>query len=212
MKLLGIVVALGIVSTMSSPAEARHRAAALHPMCNILWPCAAPDAAPRQVARHHERRRHAARKTKRHVVIKTVTQVRRPAEHHHEQEVEKRRGPEKRASGPTAQILPHPEGCPHREFCGCGASVKIFGHSVRELWLASNWFRFPRVALAAGMVAVRRGHVFVIEEVLGSGKVIAYDANSGRHLTRRHVRSVAGYTIVDPHSGGRRRNVRIARG
>lgn len=102
-----------------------------------------------------------------------------------------------------AQIVAHPTGCPSRSFCGCGASVEVFGHSVRDLWLAANWFKFPRAAAAPGMVAVRRHHVFVIRQVLGNGLVLAYDANSGNHKTRIHPRSLAGYTVVDPRGGSR---------
>jgi hypothetical protein len=49
------------------------------------------------------------------------------------------------------------------------------------------------------MVAARRHHVFVIKRVLGGGKVLAYDANSGGHKTRLHVRSLAGFVVVDPN-------------
>ncbi len=97
-----------------------------------------------------------------------------------------------------AQLLPHPSGCPSRAFCGCGASIEVFGKSIRELWLASNWFKFPRTSPAPGMVAVRRHHVFVIREVKGPGLVLAYDANSGGHRTRLHLRRLSGYTIVNP--------------
>jgi len=102
-----------------------------------------------------------------------------------------------------AQILPHPAGCPRVAFCGCGAAVEVFGRSIRSLWLAANWLRFPPAAPAPGMVAVRRGggHVFVIEQVLGDGQVLAYDANSGHHQTRRHVRSLAGYSVRNPRGG-----------
>lgn len=106
---------------------------------------------------------------------------------------------ERKTASATPQILPHPNGCPARAFCGCGASIEVFGRSIRELWLAANWFRFPATAPAAGMVAVRRHHVFVIREVRGNGMVLAYDANSGRHQTRLHVRSLAGYRVVNPH-------------
>lgn len=99
---------------------------------------------------------------------------------------------------PDAQIVSHPSGCPARAFCGCGASVEVFGRSIRELWLASNWFRFPPAAPAPGMVAVRRHHVFVIREVIGPGLVLAYDANSGGRQTRIHPRSLAGYSVRNP--------------
>jgi len=101
----------------------------------------------------------------------------------------------------AGDIIPHPAGCPSRAFCGCGAAVRIFGHSIRDLWLASNWFRFPRAAPAPGMAAVRRHHVMVLEADLGGGVWEVFDANSGHHLTRVHARSIAGYVIVNPRAG-----------
>ncbi len=98
-------------------------------------------------------------------------------------------------------LVDHPSGCPRTAFCGCGAAVKVFGKPVRELWLAANWFKFKAAQAAAGMVAVRRHHVFVILEVVGHNKVLAWDANSGGHKTRIHLRSLAGYRVVDPKSG-----------
>lgn len=112
---------------------------------------------------------------------------------------------EARPGVPEAQILPHPAGCPRRAFCGCGAALERFGHHVRGLWLARNWLRFPRVprgSEAPGHAAARRGHVFIIKAVLGNGLVMAYDANSGGRRTRLHVRSLAGFTVVDPSGGG----------
>lgn len=100
----------------------------------------------------------------------------------------------------AAEVLPHPSGCPSRAFCGCGAAVKVFGSPVRSLWQARAWFRFPPASPAPGMVAVRRHHVFVIEQVLGGGKVVAYDANSGGRRTHRHVRSLSGYSVRNPRS------------
>jgi hypothetical protein len=99
----------------------------------------------------------------------------------------------------SGAIVAHPSGCPRRAFCGCGAAVHVFGQPIRELWLAANWFRFPRAAPGAGMVAVRRHHVFVLEADLGGGVWRVYDANSGRHVTRIHARSIAGFTVVNPH-------------
>ena len=98
-----------------------------------------------------------------------------------------------------AEILPHPAGCPSRAFCGCGAAVRVFGSPIRSLWLATNWLRFPRSAPAPGMVAVRRGHVFVLEHHVGGNVWQVWDANSGGRKTRRHARSIAGYIIVNPH-------------
>ncbi|WP_035684434.1 hypothetical protein [Bradyrhizobium sp. Cp5.3] len=90
-----------------------------------------------------------------------------------------------------------PSGCPS-SFCGCGAAIRVFGHIVPELNLASNWLRFPRTSPAPGMVAARRGHVFVLEQHLGGDMWMAYDANSGGHATRMHARSLRGYTVVNP--------------
>lgn len=95
-------------------------------------------------------------------------------------------------------ILPHPGGCPRTAFCGCGAAVHIFGAPIRSLWLAANWFRFPRTEPASGMVAVRRHHVFVLEQNISGNVWLVFDANSGRHATRIHPRSIAGYVIVNP--------------
>lgn len=97
----------------------------------------------------------------------------------------------------AAEILPHPAGCPRRAFCGCGAAIKVFGQSVRHLWLARNWFAFPRAAPGPGMAEVRRNHVRIIEADMGGGRYQFYDANSGRGLTRRHVDVIRG-TIVNP--------------
>jgi len=98
-----------------------------------------------------------------------------------------------------AEIVGHPSGCPRSAFCGCGAAVRVFGRPVRELWLAANWFKFPRSMPAPGMVAVRRHHVFVLEHQIEGGRWVVYDANSGHRQTRLHERSIAGYTIVNPH-------------
>ncbi|WP_375160869.1 hypothetical protein [Bradyrhizobium sp. RDT46] len=92
-----------------------------------------------------------------------------------------------------------PAGCPS-SFCGCGASLRVFGRVVPELNLASNWLRFPRAAPAPGMVAARRGHVFVLEQHLGGDMWMAYDANSGGRATRIHARSLRGYTVVNPRA------------
>ncbi|MCD9292256.1 hypothetical protein LUI11_02545 [Bradyrhizobium diazoefficiens] len=90
-----------------------------------------------------------------------------------------------------------PAGCPS-SFCGCGAALRVFGRMVPELNLAANWLRFPRTSPAPGMVAARRGHVFVLEQHLGGDLWMAYDANSGGHATRMHARSLRGYTVVNP--------------
>jgi hypothetical protein len=107
-----------------------------------------------------------------------------------------------RVVGDIGQIVSHPAGCPHTEFCGCGASLRIFGKPVRELFLAANWLKFPRASPAPGMAAVYgHHHVAVIESVNLDGTAILYDANSGHHLTRIHRASLAGAIVVNPRGG-----------
>jgi hypothetical protein len=92
-----------------------------------------------------------------------------------------------------------PAGCP-RAFCGCGASLHVFGRIIPALNRAASWFRFPRAAPGPGMAAVRRHHVFVLEQHVAGDTWLAYDANSGGHMIRLHARSIAGYVIVDPRA------------
>lgn len=91
-----------------------------------------------------------------------------------------------------------PSGCP-RAFCGCGASLRLFGKIVPRLNLARNWFSFPRANPAPGMVAVRRHHVFVLERHISGSTWLAHDSNSGGGKTRLHARSIAGFVIVNPN-------------
>lgn len=98
-------------------------------------------------------------------------------------------------------ILPHPEGCPHTAFCGCGAALEAFGHNVRSLWVAANWFQFPRAAPAPGMAIVRRHHVAILKEHVQGSVWMVIDHNGGRHQSWLHARSIAGYTVVNPHGG-----------
>lgn len=101
----------------------------------------------------------------------------------------------------SATVVAHPSGCPSRAFCGCGASVRVFGHPVRSLYLAAEWLRrFPRAAPASGMAAARPGHVFVLDSHVQGSIWLVYDANSGGGLTRIHQRDISGYTIVNPHT------------
>jgi hypothetical protein len=46
---------------------------------------------------------------------------------------------------------------------------------------------------APGMVAARRGHVFVLERHMRGNIWIVHDSNSGRHRTRVHPRSIVGF-------------------
>lgn len=166
--------------------------AGLHPRCNIDWPCAGTVSAKR--AENIQK-------------LYLPREARRVARADRYQNVEfggpLAPGETQRSflNGIQATVLPHPPGCPRRAFCGCGAAVEVFGRPIRSLWLAANWLAFPRAAPAPGMVAARRGHVFVIKQVLGDGKVLAYDANSGGRRTRLHVRSLAGFAVVNPHGG-----------
>lgn len=99
----------------------------------------------------------------------------------------------------AAQMLPHPSGCPTTAFCGCGAAVEVFGSPRRDLWLAANWLRFPPAAPAPGMVAARRGHVFVLRQHVSGNTWLVADHNSGGRRSRLHARSLSGYKIVNPH-------------
>lgn len=91
-----------------------------------------------------------------------------------------------------------PSGCPY-QFCGCGASIEIFGKIVPSLNLAANWYRFPRSIPAPDMVAVSPHHVFVLKQHVQGDIWLVKDYNSGGHMTRLHERSISRYTIVDPH-------------
>jgi hypothetical protein len=92
-----------------------------------------------------------------------------------------------------------PAGCPSA-FCGCEASLYRFGHIIPELNLAGNWRRFPRAAPAPGMAAVNSGHVMILQQHVAGDIWYVHDGNSGGHVTREHLRSIAGYAIVDPGS------------
>ena len=81
----------------------------------------------------------------------------------------------------TQTVGGRPSGCP-RSFCGCGASLRVFGRIVPELNLAANWLRF------------------VLEAHVQGDTWMAYDANSGGHATRIHARSLRGYTVVNPRA------------
>lgn len=196
----------------AAPAQARHRhhtphavSYEAHPGCGVWFPCEGVTTSARGLRVQKAMggfgspiktyTPHAAVQVKRHV---------RVAHHMRRSRIASNHGivsPINRSARQiSVTIVAHPEGCPRSAFCGCGASVRVFGHSVRELWLAANWFKFPRAAPAPGNVAVRRHHVFVLEANLGGGIWRVYDANSGGHATRIHARSLAGYTIVSPRA------------
>ena len=89
------------------------------------------------------------------------------------------------------QILPHPAGCPRSAFCGCGA-MNDLGVTDKRYMKASYWVHYQ----GHGTVAVWSHHVAVVEQMLGNGLAMLRDYNSGGHLSRRHVRSIAGARIV----------------
>jgi hypothetical protein len=137
----------------------------------------------------------------------SVSQIRRgrtvahpPEQRSFEQRAISNRDAMAEVSGGRGQVVGgRPAGCP-RSFCGCGASIRVFGHIVPGLNLAANWLRFPRTSPAPGMVAARRGHVFVLEQHVEGDTWMAYDANSGGRTTRIHARSLRGYTVVNPRA------------
>lgn len=201
-----LVAALALVCVASN-AEARQRhKSGLHPECFISMPCIAPYAStPDQV--RVARGRYVARQVGFGAAIEKP--VRRARVSHVDYRHVIRTKPAVKtvpipAPRIATEIVAHPDNCPRRLFCGCGAAErlkKVWGIIVekpRELWLAANWYRYPRAQAAPGMIAVRRHHVYVIEADLGGGKVLAYDANSGGGKTRIHIRSLAGYAVVNP--------------
>lgn len=104
------------------------------------------------------------------------------------------------ANGNGTIVGGRPSGCPH-QFCGCVASLYLFGEIRPELNLAANWKRkFPRTEPASGMVAARNGHVMVLMSHAGGDEWMVHDGNSGGGRTREHVRSIRGYTIVNPRA------------
>lgn len=194
------ILAAIIAVVLITPTQARQKASGLHPECGVTMPCIAPYASTQDQARV-TRGRYIARSMGFGVAIekRPVRAFKRKRHHVPVEMVSSIVAPVADAvKRVAAAIVPHPSGCPSRAFCGCGAAVRVFGSPIRSLWLAANWFKFPRTAPAVGMVAVRRHHVFVLDADLGGGLWQVYDANSGRHMTRIHSRSIAGYVIVNP--------------
>ena len=102
-------------------------------------------------------------------------------------------------SGDAVIIGGRPAGCPRR-YCGCGLR-KYLGINDKRLDLAWNWARlFPRAHPAPGMAVVWRHHVALIVRMTGHREAVLRDYNSGRGLSRIHVRSIAGAVIVRPSS------------
>jgi hypothetical protein len=171
-----VLIASLFVVTGSVASDARPSLTGQVPECNVTMPCDFSGS-------HVRRGRIALYPQEKHGTAQHVTSSRTDMA-----EVNRAR----------AQVVGgRPPGCP-RSFCGCGASLHVFGRIVPGLNLASNWLRFPRAAPAPGMVAARRGHVFVLKQHLEGDTWLAYDANSGGHATRIHARSLRGYAVVNP--------------
>jgi hypothetical protein len=78
--------------------------------------------------------------------------------------------------------------------CGCYASEQIFGHSVRNLWLANAWLRFPRTTPAPGTAAIWPGrHVAQVVAVNSDKTVVVNDSWNAHHVVR-----MAGLVFVKP--------------
>lgn len=102
------------------------------------------------------------------------------------------------ANGNSTVVGRRPHGCPY-EYCGCEASLYVFGEIRPMLNVARNWrAMFPRTAPAPGMAAVRTHHVMILMSHVEGKRWLVHDGNFG-HVTREHVRSIRGYTIVNPH-------------
>jgi hypothetical protein len=173
-----VFVASLFVVTGSVASEARHFPVGQAPECNVIMPC--------ELSFSQTRRERVT------LYARPPQLSERRASLGHSAVVE--------ASFVEGQTVGgRPAGCP-RSFCGCGAAMRVFGRIVPELNLAANWLRFPRTSPAPGMVAARRGHVFVLEQHLEGDMWMAYDANSGGHVTRLHARSLRGYAVVNPHA------------
>lgn len=142
-------------------------------------------------ARHEHPRRHVLTHHRHHGQHHRVHHHR-----HHAHRVHTHRGMV--GSPKNVVMLPHPEGCPHVAFCGCGAALDVFGRNVRRLWLAANWYSFPRASPGFNTVGVRPHHVLVLKHQVEGNIWMAADYNSGGHLSRYHAVDISRYTIVNP--------------
>ena len=173
-----LLITASIIAFSASASDARSYRSSSPPECNVTMPC---DFSGVQQSRAR-------------------VAFRERYQSNSEQRVARLRNAMADANVGSEQVVGgRPAGCP-RSFCGCGASIRVFGRIVPGLNLASNWLRFPRAAPAPGMVAARHGHVFVLEQHVEGDTWMAYDANSGGHATRVHARSLRGYTVVNPHA------------
>lgn len=179
MKLQGIILTIAMTAALANPAEARHRhvrEVIANPGCNVLWPCEGVFKSPRG-----ER------------IVKAMGGFGSAQLHYVPVQI-------KRASGHADVIGGRPAGCPHA-FCGCGASLYLFGKIVPALNRAAEWLKFPRAEPAPRMAAVRSHHVMVLlRPTSRPGIWLVHDSNSGHHLTRVHERDITRYRIVNPQA------------
>ena len=97
------------------------------------------------------------------------------------------------------QAVPRPEGCPATLYCGCGVSVRVYGHPVRELYAAASWRRFPKASCAPGHVAVwGTAHVAYILSCGRDGTAELYDPNGGQGRTWIHRRELPNLIVEPP--------------
>jgi hypothetical protein len=102
------------------------------------------------------------------------------------------------AHGNAIIIGRRPAGCPHR-YCGCGLA-RYLGLNDKRLYRAWSWAEiFPRTSPAAGMAAVRRGHVMLLQSHVEGTRWVVRDYNGGRGLSWIHVRDVRGFVFVNPN-------------
>jgi hypothetical protein len=177
--------------------------AALAASLAFAIPLTAAEAKPSHRHDHHARPAHHVSPAHQARQVQQVRQVRQVRQVPHSHPAPRAVRTIVRVVYDRGEIVSHPSGCPRIAFCGCGVAHYIFGKvngSMRRLWVAANWLRFPSAAPAPGMAAARAHHVFAIVRVLGPDRVLAYDPNSGGHLTRLHIVSLRGYRVVNPHS------------
>lgn len=191
---------------LASPAQARQRhhvqAYAVDPMCNITMPCEGVSAHPRG-ERVVKAMGGFGAPVQRYVPPARQIRQARVKRERPVREVSNYGAPTPTVSGTiqhAAQIVEHPAGCPRVAFCGCGAAVKLLGAPIRSLWLAANWYGFPRAAPAPGNAGVRPHHVIALIEQRRGSIWLVYDANSGGHATRIHEVDISRYTIVSPRA------------
>jgi hypothetical protein len=195
---LRITLAALAVATLAllAPAEAHNRATFIDAAAIPAYPTSNYVRVPRG-------RPHAARQARTH----RAATVRR---HHEARQARQapRRSPVRYSRPTHRQVAYRGEGVVGGRragfpfaFCGAEASYYVFGVAKRELWLAANWiWKFHRASPAPGMAAARPGHVMVLIRHVEGSDWLVHDGNSGHHLTREHVRSINGFTVVDPHS------------